>query len=238
MKTPYYKNQLVELWNCDCRDVKMPLSDLILTDPPYNITDMSDYFSLMITCMNPNASLYCFGDKRVVASEWYRQIPLVGKDILVWHYNNSPKPKGRWRMSMQLIIYAWKGMPYFDENSARIPYSKAAEKNRGKVRASLGRYLNASSYANSPGALPRDVIECPALVARLAVERVGHPDQKPLALISKLIIASSKPNDMVCDPFAGSGTTLVAAQQAGRRAWGAELDERNCEMAAKRLTIT
>jgi site-specific DNA-methyltransferase (adenine-specific) len=233
----YYEDDSVTLWNGDCRDIAVPACDLVVTDPPYEIEDMSRYFGIMTAAMRPSASFYCFGDKRMIAGSWYRQFPLPDKDILAWYYNNSPKPRGRWRMSMQLIIYGYRGGEgsFFDEDAARIPYSRGAEKNRGKPRASLGRYSNKTNYADDPGALPRDVIECPALVARLSSERVGHPDQKPLALVKKLVLASSRPGDVVIDPFAGSGTTLVAAKQTGRKAWGAEIEEKNCEMIASRL---
>lgn len=62
-----------------------------------------------------------------------------------------------------------------------------------------------------------------------------HPSPKPLALLSKLVKLHSIPRDLIVDPFAGSGTTLVAALQEGRSALGVEIDERWCEQAARRL---
>jgi site-specific DNA-methyltransferase (adenine-specific) len=62
-----------------------------------------------------------------------------------------------------------------------------------------------------------------------------HPTEKPVQLLSFLVIRSSDPDDLVLDPFCGSGSTLVAASQLGRRAIGVEIDERYCEIAAKRL---
>ena len=62
-----------------------------------------------------------------------------------------------------------------------------------------------------------------------------HPTQKPEPLMSKLVADFTKPDDVVLDPFMGSGTTLVAAKRLGRKAIGIELEEKHCEIAAKRL---
>jgi len=64
----------------------------------------------------------------------------------------------------------------------------------------------------------------------------GHPTQKPIQLIERWVTAFTNPGDLILDPFAGSGTTLLAAKNNGRRAVGIELDERYCEIAANRLT--
>ena len=64
-------------------------------------------------------------------------------------------------------------------------------------------------------------------------EAVDHPTQKPLGLVSRIL--SRHEATMILDPFMGSGTTLRAAKDLGRRAIGIEISERYCAMAVKRL---
>jgi site-specific DNA-methyltransferase (adenine-specific) len=66
-------------------------------------------------------------------------------------------------------------------------------------------------------------------------DRYGHPTQKPQKLMLELLSLFSNPGDVVLDPFMGSGSTLRAAKDMGRRAIGIELEEKYCEIAAKRM---
>jgi site-specific DNA-methyltransferase (adenine-specific) len=68
------------------------------------------------------------------------------------------------------------------------------------------------------------------------VQRSEHPTQKPRWLFDRLVLASTAAGDMVLDPFMGSGTALRAAKDLGRRAIGIEIEERYCEIAARRCS--
>jgi site-specific DNA-methyltransferase (adenine-specific) len=68
-------------------------------------------------------------------------------------------------------------------------------------------------------------------------ENTDHPTQKPEKLIAKLVLASSKPGDVILDPFLGSGTTSVVAKKLGRRFVGIEQEEAYCLLAEKRLEL-
>jgi site-specific DNA-methyltransferase (adenine-specific) len=64
----------------------------------------------------------------------------------------------------------------------------------------------------------------------------GHPTPKPISMVSSFVERFSNPNELILDPFAGGGTTLVAARNLGRKAIGVELEEKYCELIAKRLS--
>ncbi|MCX5653024.1 MAG: DNA methyltransferase, partial [Planctomycetota bacterium] len=69
----------------------------------------------------------------------------------------------------------------------------------------------------------------------LAAERLGYPTQKPLALLERIIRASSNPNDIILDAFCGCGTALVAAENLGRQWIGIDISPTACRVMAKRL---
>jgi hypothetical protein len=76
----------------------------------------------------------------------------------------------------------------------------------------------------------------PVRSATILAPQWGHPNQKPLGVISRLVSTYSVERASILDPFCGSGTTLVAARNLGRSAVGIEIEERYCELAAQRLS--
>lgn len=68
-------------------------------------------------------------------------------------------------------------------------------------------------------------------------EKTPHPTQKPEELLRKVVLASSKPGDLVIDPFLGSGTTAVVAEQLGRKWVGCDLSLEYCRWAAERIEL-
>jgi site-specific DNA-methyltransferase (adenine-specific) len=68
-------------------------------------------------------------------------------------------------------------------------------------------------------------------------ENTDHPTQKSEKLLAKLILASTRPDDLILDPFLGSGTTVVVANKLGRRALGIDVNEEYCLWALRRLEL-
>lgn len=82
-----------------------------------------------------------------------------------------------------------------------------------------------------PGHRPRDLIT----FQKLGSAQMVHPTEKPVGLMASLITSVTKPGDLILDPFAGSGSTLVAAKKTGRRFIGVELDDEYFEKARRRI---
>ena len=229
----------IELIQGDClekmKDIGDGSIDAVITDPPYEITDMNPFFTEIIRCLSKNGSIYVFGNKNMIAEHWFSQIKIDNKELLIWHYKNSPKPKGRWRMSMQSIIYGYRGDSIFNEDAVRVEYKDSTKKLNGRIRPSSGRMDKCSAYDTSKGALPRDVIERPALLGHLSKERVGHRDQKPISIVTDLVLASSNEGQTVMDCFSGSGTTAEVCLRNNRKFIGSELNKGNYEMIVERL---
>lgn len=118
------------------------------------------------------------------------------------------------------MMYEWKGHAYPQmgwrysretmtrlDSEARIWYPDSKEK-----RPRLKRYLD-----EMPGAVVGNVWTDIDPINSQGTERLGYPTQKPLALLERIIAASSNPGDVVLDPFCGCGTAVIAAQKLGRR---------------------
>lgn len=89
---------------------------------------------------------------------------------------------------------------------------------------------------NEKGAKPKDVLEIPTTCNGMH-EKTSHPTQKPEELLRKIILVSSSKDDLVIDPFLGSGTTAVVAEQLGRKWKGCDISSEYCDWAIKRIEL-
>lgn len=122
---------------------------------------------------------------------------------LVWAYDYGGRARDRWPRKHDTILWYAKGDSWLFDREAidRIPYM--APGLVGPEKAARGK-------------LPTDVWWM-TIVPPASAERTGYPTQKPVRLLERIVAASSRPGDLVLDPYAGSGTTGVAAARLGRR---------------------
>lgn len=153
---------------------------------------------------------------------------------IIWHYRTGGVSR-RWfgRKHDTILVYArCIGKHRFNllrEGSFRTDGLKYDETGRPYKTTRRGRL-----YFNADGPAMTDVWDVPFL-STVARERTEWPTQKPLALLDRVVRASSHPGDLVADFFCGSGTTLVAAARLGRRYLGCDIAEEAACIARRRL---
>ena len=229
MAEPYYQDDHVTLYHGRCEDVLPTLSDvgLVVTSPPYNLGDMSGglanlaggYRSFTDT-MDDGAYVawqqdvlrLCWGALADDGAIFYNHKPIIREREATLPLRLNPGLPLR-----QIIIWYrqmgvnWSPSHFLPVHEWVLIFAKDAWKLRDK----------SASHASDVWAIRPDMADN------------EHPAPFPLALPTKAIDATTA--GVVLDPFAGSGTTLRAALDCGRKAIGVELDERYCEIAAKRL---
>ena len=136
---------------------------------------------------------------------------------MMYEWKGHASPEKGWR-------YSRETMAQLDEEG-RIWYP-----NHKSKRPQLKRYLD-EMHGIPMGSVWTDI----APINSQAAERLGYPTQKPLALLERIISASSKENDIVLDAFCGCGTALVAAQNLRRQWIGIDISPTACRVMAKRL---
>ena len=208
---PYYQDDSVTLWHGDCREIDAWLeADVLVTDPPYGI---------------PGGRLgaHPAGGRQVHADADWDNLEVRDDALAMW----GDRPRAVFgTIKMIHAAPAHRGVPLvWDKGDSpgmgdhTWPFGASyelvwlnGEGWSGRRRASVLRFNHGSDKAT----------------------KIGHPTPKPVALMESLI--GYAPPGVVADPFAGSGSTLVAARNLGRRAVGVELEERYCEIIAGRLS--
>jgi DNA modification methylase len=155
-------------------------------------------------------------------------------DLLIWDravgYNER---RDSFTPAYEMILVLRKGgKPKFNKGAVREPYSSEKiqaylRDKRYKDRDARMKHLLAGKYATN-------LLRIPSLKGS-SKEKCGHPSQKPVELIAKLIACSTDPGDLVLDPFIGSGTTAVVAQSLGRQWLGIEVNPLYVQLAEQRL---
>ncbi len=233
--------------------------DLVFADPPYNLKKAEwDHFASQeqyiawslgwieqaARVLKPTGSLYICGFSEILAdlkrpaSRYF-----AGCRWLVWHYKNKANLGQDWGRSHESIIHFRKSSAFrLNLDDIRIPYGAHTLKYPAHPQADSSAYGRKLSKAGTSrnwlphpsGAKPKDVIELPTTCNGMG-ETTPHPTQKPEELLRRLVLAASNPGDLVIDPFSGSGTTLVVAEQLGRRWLGCDLNADYNQWAIRRL---
>lgn len=220
--TPYYNKNGITLYHGDCQEVGVIAHDLLVVDPP-NKDFASNRGAESWGKIKGGDDLSGVTDRLLAAIKGLRRgrhvyifegeldlscLPLCGLAELIWD-------KG-------ILGPGDLSCPWGPQHE-RITFAvyELSKANREKGYGNLSARLRKGS-----------VLRC------LRPQSGGvkhHPTEKPIDILRQLIESSSVLGETVFDPFAGSGSTLIAAALEGRRAVGCEIDERYCETAAKRF---
>ena len=210
--TPYYADEQVTLYHGDCLEVTEWLAaDVLVTDPPYGIKWRAGGLHSL-------RSIWSTAEQSIKGDE-----SVSIRDAVI----------AAWGARAAVIFGSWR-QPRPPRTAHRLIWHKAGRQPGVAPAAWFPNdeeiYLIGSGWVGSP---PRGTVITTTEARHLAPREIGHPTPKPVGLMAALI--ERCPPGIIADPFAGSGSTLVAAKQLGRHAIGVELEERYCEIAARRL---
>jgi len=232
--------------------------DLVFADPPYNLkkadwdtfASQADYIDWSIQwiqqaarILKPSGCLYIMGFSEILADLKRPSLQYFQAcRWLVWHYKNKANLGHDWGRAHESILLLRKSASAkINIDRIRIPYGNHTLKYPAHPQAATSQYGDGKPrdrwLPHPLGAKPKDVIELPTTCNGMA-EKTKHPTQKPEALLRKLVFAASDRGDTVVDPFSGSGTTLVVAEQAGRNWLGCDLNPEYNTWAIARLQNT
>ena len=233
--------------------------DLIFADPPYNIKkadwdkfeSQEEYIQWSMgwireasRVLKKTGTLYICGFSEILADLKHPSMKYFkGCKWLIWYYKNKANLGKDWGRSHESILHLRKSKKFtMNIDNVRILYGKHTLKYPSHPQAETSQYSNGGNrkdvWTPHPlGAKPKDIIEVPTTCNGMG-EKTPHPTQKPEELLRKLILASSNESDLVLDPFSGSGTTLVVAEQLGRKWLGCDFSHKYNEWAIERLENT
>ena len=229
-------------------------ADLIIIDPPYNLRKnfngkvftardeesyeeyLMSWFPEVCRKLKPTGSLYMCGDwKCTAALQRAMESELTVLNRITWQREKGRGAKANWKNGMEDIWFGVKDPDnyYFDVEAVKQKRRVIAPyREDGKPKD-----WEESEEGNFRLTCPSNFWDDISVPFWSMPENTDHPTQKPEKLYAKLILASSRPGDVIFDPFLGSGTASVVAKKLGRHWCGIELNEEYCMLAEKRLEL-
>jgi len=230
--TPYYDDGQITIYHGRCQDVLPQLecdsADLVLTDPPYSEETHTGARRATNKAFSDGESTVplitfapiTYGDLHAALAECGRICPRWTVAFLDWRHVArlaEETPEG--------LRFVRFGVWVKPDSAPQFTGDRPAQ-----GWEALGIFHRKGARLSWNGGGTR------AVWTHHVIRAGRHPTEKPIGLIRNLVQQFSNPGDLILDPFAGSGTTLRAAKDCGRRAIGIELDEAYCELAASRLS--
>jgi DNA modification methylase len=228
--------------------------DLLFIDPPYNMNKkfgiskfkessiesytewLDNLISNLDRCLKPTSSIYICGDwKSSTSIHQVMEKYFIVRNRITWEREKGRGAKTNWKMNSEDIWFGTKSDKYF--------YNADAVKLKRRViapyRTNSGKPKDWDDTDNGQFRLtfPSNLWNDISVPFWSMPENTEHPTQKPEKLLAKLILASSKVDDIIFDPFLGSGTTSVVAKKLGRKFVGVELDADFAITTEKRLMM-
>ena len=219
MTEPYYTHEGFTIYQGDCLDILPTLErdsiDLVWTDVPYSTTESGIEFGL---------------EYQQFMLDRFTQVALTMKDRSPLLLCCSPPQIFLFKELMDKTGLTYKGLHAWCSRASFYPTSFWNPSWEPLLLYSKGKLTTLTKEGGIPDVNYNDssVFHRP--------RSTGHPDEKPLGLIKKYIIGTTKKGDTILDPFAGTGTTLRAAKDLGRQAIGIECNESYCEMIGRKMS--
>lgn len=243
-------------WLTNC--VQPESVDLIFADPPYNIKKAEwdtfesqkayiewsvQWIEAASKALKPEGTLYICGFSEILADLKFPAMNYFkGCRWIIWHYKNKANLGSDWGRSHESILHLRKTKKFtFNINDIRIPYSEHTLKYPSHPQAITSQFGKEDNnghvwHPNPDGAKPKDVLDIPTTCNGMH-EKTSHATQKPEELLRKIILASSNEGDVILDPFLGSGTTAVCAEQLNRKWLGCDITAEYLTWAVERLEL-
>ena len=241
---PYYEQDGITIYHGDCREVAAGLPDasvdVILADPPYGETSLGwdarvdGWANAMRGPLKLSGSLWCFGSLRYFLEERNEFANWHFAQDLVWEkHNGSSLSADRFRRVHEMLTQWYRGSWAGVYKTPQYTLDATSRTVRRKSLPPQHQGARGPSVYQSVDGGPR--LMRSVLQVRSCHGRAVHPTQKPEGIIRPALSYSLPPGGLVLEPFMGSGSALLVAREMGHRAIGVEVQERYCEIAAKRL---